>query len=129
MPEEPSYFSRSRGCHIPVRTMPVPHAARVLASLPADADPDLRAALEARAGLASSTEAEPRAVPYGGGVTLRGEGGKFAAVSRQVPRPEPEPVEHRCEGCGRELNPAEWILSPGICGACVRKRHRKAVQG
>jgi len=37
----------------------------------------------------------------------------------------PELTERKCGECGKPMNPVEWMLSPGICGECVKKKHRE----
>jgi hypothetical protein len=116
---EPLYRSSKLG-PIPVRSMAVPHAARVLASLPADADPDLRAALEARAALDGST-VEPRAVPFGdpSGAVLRGSDGRFVAAvsrsryrSREAHEPGDEPAREPLGRRPESPRAGEFTRSP-----------------
>lgn len=37
----------------------------------------------------------------------------------------PESVKRKCGECGKPMNPVEWMLSPGICGECVRRKHQE----
>jgi hypothetical protein len=38
------------------------------------------------------------------------------------------PVERNCDQCGRDMNPAEWMLGP-VCGKCCRANHRAVAGG
>ena len=131
------YYTSGRRGPVLIRSMAIPWARRALDSLGADADPEVRRALEERAGLDGAT-VEPAAVPFGdpSGAVLRGPGGRFVgASSREAGRrrvePEEPPAGPSCSGCGRPLNPAAVLVygRQGPCGSCTRRNHRKAVEG